>query len=170
MGMTKIKVNYIWCWAQYIFLAFLCVLMLLLPILLNWYSSTELWLKIVWNVVFSFSILFCVIFALFYFQTATICSHNIAIKSMFGLIKIIDWQDVYDIRIEDIITGTAGIKTISKEWIVIQTDKNQWDPYIKPNRKKKGPWYIAATRENINVIKEYMSKCRPDILPIEPEG
>ncbi len=166
--MVKIHVNYKWCWVEYIFFSVCCVFMLLLPVICNWYGNAELWIEITWNVVFVLFIIVFIPYALFNYQTAIITEEYIRLKSAFGIIKDIYWKDIYDVRIEDIITYTAGIKTISKEWIVIQTDKNQWDLYIKSNRKKKGPWYIAATRENIDVIKEYMSKCRPDILPIEP--
>ncbi len=166
--MVKIRVNYKWCWLQYIFLSVCCVFMLLLPVICNWYEDAELWIVISWNIVFPGAIIVFIPSILYNYQIAIINEENISIKSIFGLIKVIYWKDVYDVRIVEMVTGTAGVKTINKEWIVIQTDKDQCDPYIKPNRKKKGPWYIAATRKNIDVIKEYMDKCRSDILPIEP--
>jgi hypothetical protein len=49
---------------------------------------------------------------------------------------------------------------------VLYTDPSQeermWGAGIH-NRKKKGPWYIACTKENLAVVTEYLIQYAPHI-------
>ena len=49
--------------------------------------------------------------------------------------------------------------------IVLYTDSLQLEKVHNGihNRKKKGPWYIACTKENLTIITEYLIKCAPHI-------
>jgi len=168
MEMTKIKVNYKNLYIECIIAACFSALLLVLPIVLKWYDSCSLWFEILWNMCFALLFVAFVFGAIIRYQTASITNEFIVIQNAFGIIKKINWKDIYDVRIVNMIIGNAGAMILHKDWIVIQTSKEQCDPYLKPNRKKKGPWYIAATKENIETLQDYMCKCRPDILPLEP--
>ncbi|MCH5151037.1 MAG: hypothetical protein J1F65_00025 [Clostridiales bacterium] len=167
--MKKLKVNYTWFYLQYVVLAFICVVMLIAPPFLFESNPDQVIYEILWYSMFSILFILLVIFFLLDYQTAELTEKGITIKSFLGLIKSIDWDSVYDIRIESVISGSAGVKLFKKDWIIIYTAPNQFDAYFKPNRRKKnGPWYIAATKENIKFLKEYMFNYLPNILPIEP--
>lgn len=167
--MKRIKINYKWFYIQYIVFALLGIIMLIAPTLLFERNPNQLIYEILWYIIISVLTILMVIFFFLDYQIAELTEKSITIKSLFGLIKSIEWNDIYDIRIETVISGTAGVKTFTKEWIVIYTDTNQFDAYFKANRrKKKGPWYIAATKENIKIVNEFMIKYLPNIIPIEP--
>ena len=167
--MKKINVNYIAFVIQDIVILLVCILMLIIPSLL-FERNPDQWLyEILWYSMFSVFIVILSVAFLLDFQIAELTEKSITIKSVFGVVKSIQWENIYDIRIESVITGTAGARLFSKDWIVVYTESNQFDAYIKPNRKKrKGPWYIAATEKNIKIMKDYMNKYVPHILPIEP--
>lgn len=166
--MKKIKVNYMAFFLVNLFIVLFSVIFLLITIF-YFEPSDKLVYAILWYSILGGCFLVPIILFFLDYQIAELTEKGITIKSLFGLIKSIDWKDVFDIRVETVITGTAGIKTFSKEWIVIYTDENQFDAYFKPNRRRRnGPWYIAATRKNIKIVNECMIKYLPNVIPIEP--
>lgn len=166
--MKKLKVNYMAFFLTNLFIMLFSVVFLLITIF-DFEPSDELIYEILWYSILGACFLLPIVLFFLDYQIAELTEKSIAIKSLFGLIKSIEWKDIYDIRIETLISGTAGVMTFTKEWIVIYTDANQFDLYFKPNRrKKKGPWYIAATKQNIKIVNEYMIKYLPTVLPIEP--
>ena len=125
-----------------------------------------------WTIVLSSIMLLCAlsymfIYALYLIQRAEISEDGIAIYSVvFSTIKVIKWNELYDVRTESIITLTsANGYSSSKDWIVLYTDSSQLEKVHNGihNRKKKGPWYIACTKENLTIITEYLIKCAPHI-------
>ena len=165
--MKKIKVNYMAFFLVNLFIVFFSVIFLLITIF-YFEPSDKLVYEILWYSILGGCFLVPIILFFLDYQVAELTEKGITIKSLFGLIKSIEWRDIFDIRVETVITGTAGIKTFTKEWIVIYTDANQFDAYFKPNRRRrKGPWYIAATRKNIKIVNECMIKYLPNVIPIE---
>lgn len=132
------------------------------------FSNDPLWTIILFSILmFSFSIFFLVS-ALYMTQRAKISEEGITIYSVvFSTIKVIKWQELIDVRTESLITFTAvnGGYRSSKDWIVLYTDSSQLEKAHNGinNRKKKGPWYIACTKENITVMTEYIIKYAPHI-------
>mgnify|MGYP003308468000 CR=1 FL=1 len=127
-----------------------------------------------WDIVLGYIILlsiltFSIIDTLYRIQRAEISEEGITIYSViFSTIKVIKWNELYDVRTESLITFTTvnGGYNSSRDWIVLYTDSSQkermWGAGIC-NRKKKGPWYISCTKENLTVITEYLIKYAPHI-------
>ena len=127
-----------------------------------------------WDIVLVYIILlsiltFSIIDTLYRIQRAEISEEGITIYSViFSTIKVIKWNELYDVRTESLITFTSvnGGYNSSRDWIVLYTDSSQkermWGAGID-NRKKKGPWYIACTKENLAIITEYLIKYAPHI-------
>ncbi len=149
------------------FLAFLPLSTLVLTFAIFGISNDPLWIIILFSVLLlSFSIFF-IISALYMTQRAEISEHGITIYSIFfSTIKVIKWNELVDIRTESIVTFSSsyGYRS-SKDWIVLYTDSSQLEKVRNSinNRKKKGPWYIACTKENITVMTEYIIKYAPHI-------
>jgi hypothetical protein len=125
-----------------------------------------------WTMVLSSIILFSlstymIIYALYLIQRAEVSEEGITIYSVvFQTIKEIKWTELYDVTTESIITFTsANGYSSSRDWIVLYTDSAQKEKVHNGlcNRKKKGPWYIACTKENLTVITEYLIKYAPHI-------
>ena len=149
------------------FLAFLPVSTLVLTFAIFGISNDPLWIIILFSVLLlSFSIIF-IISALYMTQRAEISEHGITIYSIFfSTIKVIKWNELVDIRTESIVTFSSSYGySSSKDWIVLYTDSSQLEKAHNGinNRKKKGPWYIACTKENITVMTEYIIKYAPHI-------
>ena len=165
--MKKIKVNYMTFFLVNLFIVLMSIIFLFISIF-YFEPSAELVYEILWYGILGACFLLPIFFFFLDYQIAELTEKSITIRSLFGLVRSIEWKDIFDIRVETVITGTSGIKTFTKEWIVIYTDANQSDAYFKPNRRRrKGPWYIAATKENIKIVNEYMVKYLPNVLPIE---
>ena len=132
-------------------------------------SPDTLW-DIVLAYILSLSLLsFFIIDTLYRIQLAEISEEGITIYSViFSTIKAIKWNELIDVRTESLITFTTvnGGYNSSRDWIVLYTDSSQkermWGAGID-NRKKKGPWYIACTKENLSVLTEYIIKYAPHI-------
>ena len=149
------------------FLAFLTLSTLVLTFAIFGISNDPLWIIILFSVLLlSFSIIF-IISALYMTQRAEISEHGITIYSIFfSTIKVIKWNELVDIRTESIVTLSSSYGySSSKDWIVLYTDSSQLEKAHNGinNRKKKGPWYIACTKENITVMTEYIIKYAPHI-------
>jgi hypothetical protein len=124
-------------------------------------SNDPLWISILFSILLlSFSISF-IIRALYMTQRAEINEHGITIYSIiFSTIKVIKWNELVDIRTKSIVTflSSYGYR-YSKDWIVLYTDSSQKEKeHTLMNRKKTGPWYISATKENISVLTIYVKK------------
>ena len=108
-----------------------------------------------------------IIYALYLIQRAEISEDGITIYSViFSTIKVIKWNELYDVRTESIITfSSANGFSSSRDWIVLYTDSSQLEKVHNGlcNRKNKGPWYIACTKENLAVVTEYLIKYAPHI-------
>jgi hypothetical protein len=127
----------------------------------------------VWDIVLGYIILlsiltFSIIDTLYRIQRAEISEEGITIYSViFSTIKVIKWNELYDVRTESLITFTTvnGGYNSSRDWIVLYTDSSQKEKIHNGinNRKKKGPWYIACTKENLTVLTEYIIEYAPHI-------
>ena len=143
------------------FLAFLTLSTLVFMFAIFDSSHDTLWKIIPFSILlFSFSIFFIIV-ALYMTQRAEISEHGITIYSIFfSTIKVINWDELVDIRTESIVTFSSsyGYRS-SNDWIVIYTDSSQKEKKHKlMNRKKTGPWYISCTKENITVLTESVNK------------
>ena len=126
-----------------------------------------------WDIVLGYIILlsiltFSIIDTLYRIQRAEISEEGITIYSViFSTIKVIKWNELYDVRTESRITFTTvnGGYNSSRDWIVLYTDSSQKEKVHNGlcNRKKKGPWYVACTKENLAIITEYLIKYAPHI-------
>ena len=132
-------------------------------------SPDTLWDVVLAYVLFVFFLTYSIIDTLYSIQRAEINEDGITIYSVvFSTIKVIKWNELYDVRTESLITFTTvnGGYSYSKDWIVLYTDPSQeermWGAGIH-NRKKKGPWYIACTKENLAVVTEYLIQYAPHI-------
>ena len=143
------------------FLAFLPLLALGLTFVIFGISNDPLWVIILFSILLLFFSIFFIIRALFMMQRAEISEHGITIYSIFfSTIKVIKWDELVDLRTESVITFSSayGYRSL-KDWIVMYTDSSQKENKRDPfNRKKTGPWYISATKENITVLTEYVNK------------
>jgi hypothetical protein len=126
-------------------------------------SRDSLWTIVLSSIILFSALTYMIIYALYLIQRAEISEDGITIYSViFSTIKVIKWNELYDVRTESIITfSSANGYSSSRDWIVLYTDQSQkermWGAGIY-NRKKKGPWYIACTKENITVMTEYIIK------------
>lgn len=151
------------------FIASLPLFILVLMFSIFGFSNDPLWVIILFSVLLLFFSIFFIIRALYMTQRAEISEEGIIIYSeIFSTIKVIKWNELIDVRTENLITFTTanGGYSSSKDWIVLYTDSSQkermWGAGIY-NRKKKGPWYISCTKENLTVITEYLIKYAPHI-------
>ena len=132
-------------------------------------SPDTLWDVVLAYILSVFFLTYSIINMLYSIQRAEINEDGITIYSVvFSTIKVIKWNELYDVRTESLITFTTvnGGYSSSKDWIVLYTDPSQeermWGAGIH-NRKKKGPWYIACTKENLAVVTEYLIQYAPHI-------
>jgi hypothetical protein len=132
-------------------------------------SPDTLWDVVLAYVLSVFFLTYSIINALYSIQRAEINEDGITIYSVvFSTIKVIKWNELYDVRTESLITFTTvnGGYSSSKDWIVLYTDPSQEERMRGAgihNRKKKGPWYIACTKENLAVVTEYLIQYAPHI-------
>ena len=168
MKKTVLKVYYNAVTLSIWFLAFLPLLVLALTFAICGTSNDPLWVIILFSILLlSFSAFFF-IEALYMTQRAEINEQGIIIYSIFfSTIKTIKWGDLIDIKTQSIVTfSSSNGARFSKDWIVLYTESSQkermWGAGIY-NRKKKGPWYISCTKENLTVITEYLIKYAPHI-------
>jgi uncharacterized protein YutD len=96
-------------------------------------------------------------------EIAELSSEGILIKSRIHVIKNISWTEIKRIKIESLVvnhTGSrmVGIKWIYMDWIVIYTSMDQYRLNGGENRRKKGPWFIAATKKNLDTLNEYIKE------------
>ncbi|MBQ8302239.1 MAG: hypothetical protein IJX97_01655 [Clostridia bacterium] len=149
------------------FLALLPLALLVSMFALFGTSNDPLWVIILFTILLLSFSLFFIITALYRTQRAEISELGITIYSIFfSTIKVIKWNELIDVRTESIVTFTSSYGySSSKDWIVLYTDSSQIEKVHNGinNRKKKGPWYIACTKENLTVITEYIIKYAPHI-------
>lgn len=130
-------------------------------------SPDTLWDVVLGYTISLFFLTFSIIDTLYSTQRAEISEEGITIYSVvFSTIKAIKWNELIDVRTESIVTFTsANGYSSSRDWIVLYTDSSQLEKVHNGihNRKKKGPWYIACTKENLTVITEYLIKYAPHI-------
>ncbi len=167
MEKSILKVNYASVMLSIWILAFLPLVLLISMFALFGTSKDPLWVIILFSILLLSSSAFLFINALYMIQRAEISEEGITIYSViFSRIKAIKWNELYDVRTESIITFTSsnGYRS-SKDWIVLYTDSSQLEKVHNGihNRKKKGPWYIACTKDNLTVITEYLIKCASHI-------
>ena len=118
------------------------------------------------SILLLFSVFF-IIHALYMTQRAEISEQGIKIYSIiFSTIKVIKWNELIDVRTENIVTFTSanGGYRSKADWIVLYTNLSQKEKEHKLfNRKKTGPWYISCTKENETILTEYIIKYAPHI-------
>ena len=154
------------------FIAFLPLLAWILPFALFGISNDEsLWLIILFSLLMFIASTYLIINALYMMQRVELSEQGITIYSiLFSTIKVIKWNELTDVRTENIITFSSayGCRS-SQDWIVIYTDSSQKGKERKPyNRKKAGPWYIISTKENTTILAEYMNRYASHIL-VDPD-
>lgn len=142
------------------FLAFLPLLALVLTFVVFDISNDPLWVIILFSILLLFFSIFFIIRALYMMQRAEISEHGICIYSIFfSTIKVIEWNELVDIRTESVVTFSSAYGYCSsKDWIVMYTESSQKENERNPFNKKTGPWYISATKENITVLTGYVNK------------
>ena len=130
-------------------------------------SPDTLWDVVLGHILLLSFLTFSIIDTLYLIQRAEISEEGITIYSViFSTIKSIKWNELIDIRTESLITFTSSNGySSSKDWIVLYTDSSQLEKVHNGihNHKKKGPWYIACTQENITVLTEYILQYAPHI-------
>lgn len=144
------------------------ILTMLVVLLISYDSSRDfLWAMVLSSIILFSVLTYMIIYALYLLQRAEINEEGITIYSVvFSKIKAIKWNELIDVRTESIITFTTAIGyNSSKDWIVLYTNSSQKEKVHNGlcNRKKKGPWYIACTKENLTVITEQIIKYAPHI-------
>lgn len=130
-------------------------------------SRDSLWTIVLSSIILFSALTYMIIYALYLIQRAEISEDGITIYSViFSTIKVIKWNELYDVRTESIITfSSANGYSSSRDWIVLYTDSSQLEKVHNGlcNRKNKGPWYIACTKENLAVVTEYLIQYAPHI-------
>lgn len=131
-------------------------------------SPDTLWDVVLAYILSVFFLTYSIINMLYSIQRAEINEDGITIYSVvFSTIKVIKWNELYDVRTESLITFTTvnGGYSSSRDWIVLYTDSSQLEKVHNGlcNRKNKGPWYIACTKENLAVVTEYLIQYAPHI-------
>lgn len=148
------------------FLAIFPLLLWGLTFFLFGFSNDPVWVIILFSVALFFPSVYFIIFALYMIQRAEISEQGITIYSMFfSTIKVIRWNELFDIRTKSIITfSNAYGYNSSRDWIVLYTDPSQKEKEPRlSNRKKTGPWFITYTKETMTVLTEYVIKYAPHI-------
>jgi hypothetical protein len=130
-------------------------------------SRDSLWTIVLSSIILFSALTYMIIYALYLIQRAEISEDGITIYSViFSTIKVIKWNELYDVRTESIITfSSANGYSSSRDWIVLYTDSSQLEKVHNGlcNRKNKGPWYISCTKENLAVVTEYLIQYAPHI-------
>ena len=147
---------------------FSAVMLLVVFIILPDSSPDTIWDSVLGCIILLSMLIFLIIDTLYLMQRAEISEEGITIYSViFSTIKVIKWNELYNVRTESLITFTSanGGYSTCKDWIILYTDSSQLEKVYKGihNSKKKGPWYIACTKENISIIKKYIIKYAPHI-------
>ena len=142
----------------------LAVFMLVLVFTLFGIEEDEWIWTIVLIILISLPTSYLYINALYMIQHAELGEQGIVIHSLFSTVKSIQWNELIEIRTENIITFNAHGHVSSKEWIVLYTNPSQKDTKKRPcNRKKTGPWYICSTNTHIFLLTEYLKRYAPHI-------
>ena len=152
---------------------FVALMLLVVFFVLPDSSPATLWDVVLGYIMLLSMLTFSIINTLYSIQRAEISEEGITIYSVvFSTIKVIKWKELYDVRTESLITFTTvnGGYSSPRDWIVLYTDSAQKEKTHNSlcNRKKKGPWYIACTKENLSVITEHLIKYAPHIC-IDPD-
>lgn len=167
MKKTIIKINYKRLWLLYVYLGCFAFLgTILLPLLIFDLSRDTLFWKTMYFGIVSIEMLIFILLSLSANQTAELSENGIFIRSKIHKIKTIKWSELKRVCVERISTGAASSKgTVYLEWIVLYTDSNQKSAvYGVSGSRRKGPWYIAGTIENIDILKEYLEKYNKDAI------
>ena len=126
--------------------------MLILPNALSWEYSTKLSLVIYYAISMIFIVL-GLIYALRFMEYAELYENRVVIKSLFGKIVSLEWNDIKSIKIEDLITYDSR-GHIYLSWIVIKSSKCVLGKG-RLNKKKNSFCQIVASSKNIAVLKRY---------------
>ena len=148
------------------FLAFLSLSMFIYAVVIYDSSRDTLWSIVIASALLLFGSTYFITTALYMTQRAEISEYGITIYSIFfSKIKIIKWNELVDLRTKSVVTFSSAYGSrSSKDWIVLYTDFSQKEKvHNLMNRKKKGPWYISCTKENLNILTEYVIKYAPHI-------
>lgn len=157
MSKQKIISVYKYCYLQWVVILCLAIGVFLLTSFSFEIKDEIVWF-ILWCILFGSICIMCVIFLINSYQTAEFSAEGIVLKTPFGVIKSIAWNDIFKISEEKLVTGTAGASIVYKMWVVIYTDRNQVSKYGGVNKKKKGPYTIAATTKNVEVINSFIKE------------
>ncbi len=116
--------------------------------------------------------LFC--FSLFHAlsscQRAELDEAGITLRSPFGVIRTLTWDELADVRTESINTfSSRGVPVGRLDHIVLYTESSQrYGEKTPANRRKKGPWFVAGTPENIETLAKYLIAYAPHVT-VDPD-
>ena len=142
----------------------------LLPFLYGISENDSLVVTVCFFTLVSLGSIFLFLNALYTVQYAEVSDRGIIIRSPLSTIKEIKWDELIDMRTENVATFSSAYgHRSSEDWIVLYTDPSQKAKEKRPfNRKKRGPWYIDGTDHNITVLADYAKKYAPHIQ-IDPD-
>lgn len=110
---------------------------------------------IIWYILMAVLALTSFTIFVYYCQFASIDKSGIKIRGVFYKIADIKWDEIYSIKKESLVTYDNRTN-VSLMWLVIRLNMN--DSIIGragKNRRNKPPFYIIASKKNINIIGQY---------------
>ena len=115
----------------------------LIPVIFGFSENDSPAVTVCFFTLVSLGSIYLFISALYMIQYAEISEQGITVYSLFSTIKEIKWDELIDMRTENIVTFSSAYgHRSSEDWIVLYTDPSQKAKEKRPfNRKKRGPWH-----------------------------
>lgn len=130
------------------------IVLLFLEQILGW-EKAEVGYAIIWYIFMGGIALVSFAIFIYYCQFACIDKSGIKIRGVFYKIVEIKWNEIYSINKESVVTYDNRTN-VSLKWLIIRLNKN--DSIVGRagrNRRNKFPYYIIATKRNIEIIGQY---------------
>lgn len=124
-----------------------------LPYILKW--EGDVGIKVLWFTLTGGGLVFSLFSFLYYLQFAVADEKGLTIRGLFYKIVVISWDELALVQTRKLVTyDNRG--TISLLWIIFKTDKKQEVcGRAGENSRKKAPWFIIATKKNLEIIGKY---------------